>query len=107
VAQQSGSYVLRRRSRQYITAITRVKEGFTQHEISREMIVANFLHGIASVADDMAGVTAWGFNKEKAVEQFDPTLGSFDAWARGGDFTEIRFYFAETRSSTARSRALG
>ena len=83
-----------------LTAIARVKEGFTQHEDTRDMIVANFLHGIATVADDIAGVTAWGFNKEKAVEQFDPTLGSFDAWARGGDFTDIRFYFAEKLSTS-------
>jgi hypothetical protein len=81
-----------------ITAITRVKEGFAQQEISREMIVANFLHGIASVADDVAGVTAWGFNKEKPIEQYDVGVTNFDIWSANKDFTEIRFYFAETRS---------
>jgi len=83
-----------------ITAISRVKEGFAQQEISREMIVANFLHGIASVADDVAGVTAWGFNKEKPVEQFEVGAASFDAWASNRAFTEIRFFHAENRSSS-------
>ncbi|MDO8280813.1 MAG: hypothetical protein Q7T63_22200 [Burkholderiaceae bacterium] len=83
-----------------ITAISRVKEGFSQQETSREMIVANFLHGIASVADDVAGVTAWGFNKEKPVEQFDVGTSNFDVWSSNQAFTEIRFFFAENRSSS-------
>ncbi|MDO9099803.1 MAG: hypothetical protein Q7V53_03530 [Caldisericota bacterium] len=82
-----------------LTGIVRVKEGFAQHEDTREMIVANFLQGLATVADDITGVTAWGYQQERAMEQFDSTAVSFDTWIRDSDFTEIRFYSAEKLSS--------
>lgn len=81
-----------------LTAITKVNEGVQHGEATRDFIVANFLQGLLSVTDDLAGVVAWGFHKDKAVEQFDPATMAFDAWAKSGSFSEVRFFFAERTS---------
>ncbi len=83
-----------------LVAIRRVKEGMGQNEVTREMIVANFLHGLATVVNDVVGVSAWGYQKERPVEQYDATKGNFADWSRAGDFTEVRFYFAEELSQS-------
>jgi hypothetical protein len=62
--------------------------------------VANFLQGLSTVADDVAGVIAWGYQKDKAMEQYDSAKGSFAEWSSGGGFTEVRFHFAEDQSTS-------
>lgn len=78
-----------------LQAILHVKEGVRNHEDTRSMIVANFLQGLATAADDIAGTVAWGFQRGQAVGALDILRDSFDAWSRKGKLTEVRFFCSE------------
>lgn len=81
-----------------LAAIRNVKTGWDRDERTRDLTVANFLDGIGSIADDVAGVCAWGYEKDKPIEQYASEKGSFLEWTQASSFTEVRFYFAEEQS---------
>lgn len=76
-----------------ITALRRVKEGLEAREESRDFIISNFLDGLCTVAQDVAGVQAWGYQNGKPLEQYDDSAGDFEKWANANAFTEVRFFF--------------
>lgn len=82
-----------------VRGVKRVKEGLGHDENSHNAIVVNFYEGLGTIADDVAGVHAWGYDKSRPVEQYDDSKGAFSVWAHGNSFTEIRFFF---RSNTSR-----
>lgn len=74
-------------------AIGRVKGGLERGENSRDFVVANYLAGLGGVAEDLVKLQAWGFLKDRAVEQWSiEDKKPFLDWANLGGFTEIRFY---------------
>ncbi len=82
-----------------VTALRRVKQGLAVDEESRDFVVSNFLDGLLSAANDVAGVHAWGYQNGKPIEQYEDSKGSFERWANTGPFTEIRFFFRTEMSS--------
>lgn len=72
-------------------ALARVKQGVKGGEGAREFIVSNYLAGLGTVADDVVRLRAWGYVKERAVEQWNLEQGSFQKWASERAITEIRF----------------
>jgi hypothetical protein len=76
-----------------LRGVKRVKEGLGHEENSQDAIVVNFYEGLGTIADDVAGVYAWGYEKARPVEQYDDSKGAFTTWAHGNSFTDIRFFF--------------
>jgi hypothetical protein len=83
-----------------LQAIKHVKEGMRNQEDTRNLIVANFLHGLATAADDIAGTVAWGFQHGRPVGSFDPLGTSFEKWSQRERLTEVRFFIGETLMSS-------
>lgn len=83
-----------------LEAIRRVKEGMLYQEDTRNLIIANFLHGLATAADDVMGTVAWGFQRGRLVGAFDPLICGFEEWSRREQLTEVRFYFCEGLSAS-------
>lgn len=83
-----------------LAAIRHVKEGMRNHEDTRNLIVANFLQGLATAADDIAGTVAWGFERGRPVGAFDALASSFDTWSRRERLTEVRFFFGDGLSAS-------
>jgi hypothetical protein len=83
-----------------LQAIQQVKEGMRNQEDTRNLIVANFLHGIGTATDDIAGTVAWGFQRDRPVGPFDALATGFDAWTRRERLTEVRFFMSESLSAS-------
>ncbi len=83
-----------------LQAIQHVKEGMRNQEDTRNLIVANFLHGLATAADDIAGTVAWGFQCGRPVGPFEALGCGFDAWCRRERLTEVRFFIGEALSAS-------
>lgn len=87
-----------------VQALNRVREGVDRGENTRTLVVANYLGGLASIAEDAVAVRAWGCQKGKAVEEWSSEASSFLEWSREGRFTEVRFY---SRSDASRVETEG
>jgi len=72
-------------------ALARVKQGVKGGESAREFIVSNYLAGLAAVAEDVVLLRAWGYVKDRAIEQWNLEQGGFQKWASERAYTEIRF----------------
>lgn len=75
-----------------VMAIRSVESGLQRGESSREFVVANFLKGLGTVADDVVHIHAWGMNSNRSVEVWASGGRSFSEWAADGRFDEIRFF---------------
>lgn len=75
-----------------VNAIKLVAHGLENGETTRELVVANFMRGMSTVANDLASIEAWGLQESRTVEQWDARDFNFQAWASSGRFDEVRFY---------------
>lgn len=75
-----------------LEAIKKVQERLTHGEGTRELIVANYLSGLGTVAQDVAHTQAWGFRSNRVIEQWTSLDKNFVDWANEGGFDEVRFY---------------
>lgn len=83
-----------------VAGIEAVRVGLTQQDTGRDFVVCNFLKGVGSIADDVAGLQAWGCVGEEYVEQWRPELGPFAVWANSGRFGQVQFFERELVSKT-------
>jgi len=87
---QSGKYPAAVQA--ILEAIRKVQERLTFGEGTREFIVANYLTGLGTVAQDVAHTQAWGFRSNRVIEQWTSLDKNFVDWANEGGFDEVRFY---------------
>jgi hypothetical protein len=75
-----------------LNALKAVENGMGQGEDSRQAVIANFMRGLSSVADDVAHIDVWGVSNNRSIEQWNPAGDSFRIWATDSKFDELRFY---------------
>lgn len=74
-----------------LRSIERVQRGMERGETTRDFVVANYLAGLGSIAEDVVALNAWGYVRDTPQEQWRLELSSFSRWANGTGFSEIRF----------------
>lgn len=72
-------------------AVQAVKRGIANGERSRAQVVSTYLTCLATVADDVASIRAWGY-VGKSQERWTLEDGDLWAWASGRRFNGIRFF---------------
>lgn len=77
--------------RAIVKAINDVKAGLLRGESDRRYVIANFHSGLAKIASDLTGFTAWGCTGSKASNQLQPFDIKFADWAEAGKFDKIIF----------------
>lgn len=72
-------------------AVKAVKKGIALGDRSRAQVVATYLNALATVADDVASIRAWGY-LGKSQERWTLEDGDLWVWAGGRRFTGIKFF---------------
>jgi hypothetical protein len=72
-------------------AVEAVKRGIAVGDRSRAQVVATYLNALATVADDVAAIRAWGY-LGKNQERWTLEDGDLWVWAGGRRFTGIKFF---------------
>jgi hypothetical protein len=90
--------------RAVVRGINSVKEGLLRGESDRRYVIANFHSGLAKIAADLTGFTAWGCSGSKASNQFQPFDIKFSDWADAGKFDKVIF---SPRSAVASDEICG
>jgi hypothetical protein len=75
-----------------LTALSRVRRGLEDRENTTDLVVRNFLTGLATVAESVARTQAWGFKEGRSIEQYDHNRWDFATWSHRGDFDEVKFF---------------
>lgn len=75
-----------------IVGIRAVKQAIKRDERTRAHVVAKYLGGLASAAEESAHLQAWGVHRNRPVEQWTLDQESFGDWVSRNDFQEVRFY---------------
>lgn len=72
-------------------AIMAVKSGLERQESDRRFVIANFHLGLATIANDLSGICAWGCTKQKVMQQWEPFVEPFPKWCASGRFDRVLF----------------
>lgn len=74
-----------------VKAVKAVKRGIANGDRSRAQVVAAYLTSLATVAEDVASVRAWGYFG-KSQERWTIEDGDLWSWAGSRRFTGIKFF---------------
>lgn len=83
-----------------IKAIRAVKRGIDAGERSRAQVVAAYLSGLATVAEDVAAVRVWGCHGAKSQERWSLEDSDLAEWVERKGFDEVKFFSVDQPNQT-------